>query len=641
MGASALAVLCDLMCTFVPRQAKTDHIREESGESGEGAREELTSLEELLCNPKLLQERSKCLFLRHAVGAQLTADSLASVLHDMQKEIQLLRAPWLSHDALVEATVCKLQRDSLGYLTEEDVEEMYRWNVWQRYEELNKPLFTRHDIVSCTFRSDPHDRYEIQEELGRGEFGVVQRVVQKGTLLERCMKSSTTQKGSLEEFRGEVKVLAMLDHPHVLRLFEVFIHEKEVFVLTGICRGGSVWDALCEHRASEGYPPEIWVVHVFTQILRAVAYLHAKGVMHKDLKFDNVMLRNKVTCQSHVNDIDVVIIDVGISELFGAQHGLDERSCRFGGTFATMAPGVLRLSASEKCDIWSIGCMLFAIYNSDPQMVSDMNGELVPFPYPFVPAPAEGDPYGVKALRARQKEGPPMVKISSASSAMQDNIRRMLVWNEDQRPSAQECLRLHLFSAVRSDLTFTEAELQALRESAEHRDRFWWLLLKSVAATQLPQELFAHHRHMFNSMDTDLDGVVKINDFSLMIQRSGVAAEEADFMARATDLAGNGVLTWSEFVAALIPADADLLETATNLVFHEMDVNHSGEITLVQLVALLGVGIRRCCLHPFQLPDGLLHLYADRLLSEMTGSHGRGVSAGDFSRWFTHRNPAR
>merc|ERR1711916_90713 len=129
-------------------------------------------------------------------------------------------------------------------------------------------------------------------------------------------------------------------------------------------------------------------------------------------------------------------------------------------------------------------------------------------------------------------------------------------------------------------------ELQALRESAEHRDRFWWLLLKS--------------------MDTNLDGVVKINDFSLMIQRSGVAAEEADFMARATDLAGNGVLTWSEFVAALIPADADLLETATNLVFHEMDVNHSGEITLVQLVALLGVGIRRCCLHPFQLPDGLL-----------------------------------
>ena len=61
----------------------------------------------------------------------------------------------------------------------------------------------------------------------------------------------------------------------------------------------------------------------------------------------HIILRNKVACQSHVNNIDAVNIDVGISALFGVQHALDERSYKFGGTFATMAPGVGILSASK------------------------------------------------------------------------------------------------------------------------------------------------------------------------------------------------------------------------------------------------------------------------------------------------------
>merc|ERR1712176_517374 len=86
---------------------------------------------------------------------------------------------------------------------------------------------------------------------------------------------------------------------------------------------------------------EPWVARVFSQTLEALAYCHEKGVMHKDLKFDNLMLRTVVTADSPIEDIHVMLIDVGLAELFGPEHGKSTHSNVIAGTLITMAPEVI------------------------------------------------------------------------------------------------------------------------------------------------------------------------------------------------------------------------------------------------------------------------------------------------------------
>merc|ERR1712046_130167 len=114
--------------------------------------------------------------------------------------------------------------------------------------------------------------------------------------------------------------------------------------------------------------------------------------------------------------IHVVLIDVGLSELFGLQHGKPLRSNNLAGNLATMAPQVINKDFSCKCDIWSIGCLLYAAFNAVPKyLVDEATGTTTFYTYPFLPQPTVADPVGVKSLIASQKHGPPMQELQNAS----------------------------------------------------------------------------------------------------------------------------------------------------------------------------------------------------------------------------------
>ena len=150
-------------------------------------------------------------------------------------------------------------------------------------------------------------------------------------MVERCWTSSRSE-GSLSVFGGS------LGECH-----------RGLWPSTDMCVSDRSWSSNTQEHAKISRPlPESWVIRAFSQTLCAVAYCHMKGVVHKDLKFENLMLRKKVTCDSPVDEIHVVIIDVGMSELFGDRHGKDDRCKDFGGTLFTMAPEVWSQGSSAR-----------------------------------------------------------------------------------------------------------------------------------------------------------------------------------------------------------------------------------------------------------------------------------------------------
>merc|ERR1719414_1719833 len=107
----------------------------------------------------------------------------------------------------------------------------------------------------------------------------------------------------------EVDKLKTLDHPNLLRLFEYFVDDQALYLVTDLMAGGVLLDAIVQSHMKGQPLAEQWSKRVFLDMCEGIACAHAKGVMHKDLKLDNVML-------SSVEHPNAVVIDVGFAELF-------------------------------------------------------------------------------------------------------------------------------------------------------------------------------------------------------------------------------------------------------------------------------------------------------------------------------------
>ena len=115
-----------------------------------------------------------------------------------------------------------------------------------------------------------------------------------------------------------------LHHPHVLQLYEVILTESHIWMVTELCSGGELYDVV----ESRGALHESEAYKYFAQLCDAVAYIHAQGIVHRDLKLENILL----DAQGHVK-----VSDFGFTREFEPHRWLHTRC----GTQAYCAPEML------------------------------------------------------------------------------------------------------------------------------------------------------------------------------------------------------------------------------------------------------------------------------------------------------------
>eukprot|EP00435_Cladocopium_sp_Y103_P031438 s345_g7.t6 len=292
----------------------------------------------------------------------------------------------------------------------------------------------------------PEDHYRVLGVLGKGSFGVVRKVQCRQTKAMRVMKIVDKQKAlsggyPLKLIMEEIDKLKSLDHPAVLRLFEYYADSRSLYLITDLLPGGDLLEAVEKSYAERKQLPEGWVAVVFRQACEGVAYCHAKGVMHKDLKLENIML-----CS--IEPPEAVVIDVGLAELFPPSEAESFKSADAAGTLATMAPEVIRGSFNAKCDVWSLGCCLYALLCTRPRRLRDSpetepsnvedDGSYYNYFYPFRPPLGESRSE-LKAYLERQKRGPDLARLR-CSAAADDLVKEMLAYEEPSRSQMRQIL---------------------------------------------------------------------------------------------------------------------------------------------------------------------------------------------------------
>ena len=197
-----------------------------------------------------------------------------------------------------------------------------------------------------------NDYYEIQNKIiGKGKFGIVNLGINKKTgnkvAIKIINKSSLKTEIDKELIKSEIDIMKLCHHPNIVKLLDHFENSEYIYIVMEYISGGTLNQYIKNHYF---YISESEAANIISQIGNGLKYLHNYGIVHRDLKTDNIMLT-----KNNENGI-IKIMDFGLSKIVGPKEGLIDGY----GTLNYCAPEVLmREPYNKQIDIWSLGIILY------------------------------------------------------------------------------------------------------------------------------------------------------------------------------------------------------------------------------------------------------------------------------------------
>lgn len=196
------------------------------------------------------------------------------------------------------------------------------------------------------------ERYELGRLLGKGNFAKVYHARNIKTGMSVAIKVIDKEKvmkvGMIEQIKREISVMRLVKHPNIVQLYEVMASKSKVYFVMEHVKGGELFN-----KVSKGKLNEDTAKMYFKQLISAVDFCHSRGVYHRDLKLENVLLDE---------DGNLKVSDFGLSALAESkrQDGMLHTTC---GTPAYVAPEVIGKTGYDGCkaDIWSCGVILYVL----------------------------------------------------------------------------------------------------------------------------------------------------------------------------------------------------------------------------------------------------------------------------------------
>uniref|UniRef100_A0A8C9U7Q5 Microtubule affinity regulating kinase 2 n=1 Tax=Scleropages formosus TaxID=113540 RepID=A0A8C9U7Q5_SCLFO len=252
--------------------------------------------------------------------------------------------------------------------------------------------------IAATTEEQPHiGHYRLLKTIGKGNFAKVKlaRHVLTGKEYHLFV--------CLPQLFREVRIMKLLNHPNIVKLFEVIETEKTLYLVMEYASGGEVFDYLVAH----GRMKEKEARAKFRQIVSAVQYCHQKCIVHRDLKAENLLLDA---------DMNIKIADFGFSNEFTLGNKLDT----FCGSPPYAAPELFQGKKYDgpEVDVWSLGVILYTL----------VSGSL-----PF-------DGQNLKELRERVLRGKYRIPFYMSTDC-ENLLKKFLILNPTKRGSLEQIMK--------------------------------------------------------------------------------------------------------------------------------------------------------------------------------------------------------
>ncbi|KAA0186880.1 Serine/threonine-protein kinase MARK2 [Fasciolopsis buskii] len=200
------------------------------------------------------------------------------------------------------------------------------------------------------WRDQPNiGKYRLVRTIGRGNFAKVKLAEHVSTGRQVAVKvidKTQLNRASLLKLFREVKIMKMLNHPNIVRLYEVIESDRHVYLVMEYAPNGEVFDYL----VTNGRMKEKEARAKFRQLVSAVEYCHCKNIVHRDLKAENLLLDK---------DFNIKLADFGFSNFYDGENKLDT----FCGSPPYAAPELFQGQKyyGPEVDCWSLGVILYTL----------------------------------------------------------------------------------------------------------------------------------------------------------------------------------------------------------------------------------------------------------------------------------------
>jgi hypothetical protein len=196
-----------------------------------------------------------------------------------------------------------------------------------------------------------YKKYDCVKEIGRGAYGTVYKGLNNLTKQFVAIKRISLR-NKFEDF-NELQVLKGASHPNIITPLEYCVFENNLYIVSEFCEGGSLFHRILKKKSLD----ENICKRIALSMLSALNYCHnVKNIVHRDIKPENMVFG------SEDNEDDIRLIDFGLSTILKDRKYMDKKC----GSAFYLAPEVLKGQYDSKCDIWSLGVVLFVMITGRP-----------------------------------------------------------------------------------------------------------------------------------------------------------------------------------------------------------------------------------------------------------------------------------
>ena len=423
--------------------------------------------------------------------------------------------------------------------------------------------------------------YEVIKKIGEGSYGKIYKVKNKQSGDIRAMKQILKSKiPDLNKFQNEIKILAMVDHPNIVRLFEVIEDDKYFNLFQELCTGGEL-----SRKIQTTQLKEKEIARIFNEIMSAVAYCHEKGIVHRDLKLENILFA------SESPDSPVKIIDFGFSVLLGKNNLNKDKNNndngnnlkKFGfkrmkskvGTLYYISPEIIKGNYDEKCDIWACGVILYILLCGYPPFTGSNDKEV----------------YNIITQVKYDFNQPTWKNVSKYAK---DLIKNMLTLAKNRYTAKQvlnsKWLEIKLKDANEENMNY----YLDYKHIAKYKtyNKFKQAILTFIAS-RLNSDECKDIKNIFYNIDEDKNGFITFEDYrKYIINEFNIDdlienEEEIKKGFQGMDIDYNNNIDYTEFLAANLDESIFLKEEKLKEAFRHFDIDDTGAIKKEDLIKVL------------------------------------------------------